>query len=207
MINGTPDTVEAAIAEGDAFLAGIASEAKAIRADLAAVPFVTERRCRSPRLARGPSAVRALVPVPAATDGLDAAWCRLTVGAAAAGRLSAQLAEHDRLVGEAAEQGRAAKYKTAIKTLDEAAAAIAESRKLRDRIVASVDVTVLDQWLDRNAAYDEALPGCTRRSRRSAARSPTRSARRSTPRRPRGHACHPTRAVSSSSWPRSAGAG
>ena len=97
--------------------------------------------------------------MPAATDGLDAAWSQLTVGAAAAGRLSAQLAEHDRLVGVAAEQGRAAKYKTAIATLDEAAAAIAESRKLRDRIVASVDVTVLDQWLDRNEAYDKALAG------------------------------------------------
>ena len=82
---------------------------------------------------------------------------RLTVGAAAAGRLAAQLAEHDRLVGVAAEQGRAAKYKAAIATLDEAAATIKESRAFRDRLSATVDVTVLDQWLDRNEAYDKAL--------------------------------------------------
>ncbi|MDP9483595.1 MAG: hypothetical protein M3P84_10280, partial [Chloroflexota bacterium] len=159
MINGTPDTVDAAIAEGDSLLAGIAAKATAIRADLAAVPFVTEPDADlhvSPEVRRR---YAQLVPVPAATDGLDAAWSQLTVGAAAAGRLSAQLAEHDRLVGVAAEQGRAAKYKTAITTLEQAAAAIAESRKLRDRIVASVDVTVLDQWLDRNEAYDTALAG------------------------------------------------
>jgi hypothetical protein len=159
MINGTPDTVDAAIAEGDTLLAGIAARAAAIRADLAAVPFVTEPDADlhvSPEVRRR---YARLVPVPAATDGLDAAWSQLTVGAAAAGRLSAQLAEHDRLVGVAAEQGRAAKYETAIATLEQAAAAIAESRKLRDRIVASVDVTVLDQWLDRNEAYDTALAG------------------------------------------------
>jgi hypothetical protein len=159
MINGTPDTVDAAIAQGDALLAGIAAKAAAIRADLAAVPFVNEPEADlhvSPEVRQR---YARLLPVPAATDGLDAAWSQLTVGAAAAGRLAAQLAEHDRLVGEAAEQGRAAKYKTAIATLDQAAAAIAESRKLRDRIVASVDVTVLDQWLDRNEAYDKALAG------------------------------------------------
>lgn len=159
MINGTPDTVDAAIAQGDALLAGITAKAKAIRADLAAVPFVNDPEADlhvSPEMRQR---YARLIPVPAATDGLEAAWSQLTVGAAAAGRLSAQLAEHDRLVGVAAGQGRAAKYKTAIATLDQAAASIAESRKLRDRIQASVDVTVLDQWLDRNDAYDKALAG------------------------------------------------
>jgi hypothetical protein len=159
MINGTPDTVDAAIAQGDALLAGIAAKSKAIRADLAAVPFVNDPEADlhvSPEVRQR---YARLIPVPAATDGLDAAWSQLTVGAAAAGRLSAQLAEHDRLVGVAAEQGRAAKYKTAIATLAQAAANIAESRALRDRIVASVDVTVLDQWLDRNETYDKALGG------------------------------------------------
>jgi hypothetical protein len=159
MINGTPDTVDAAIAQGDALLAGITAKANAIRADLAAVPFVNDPEADlhvSPEMRQR---YARLIPVPGATDGLDAAWSQLTVGAAAAGRLSAQLAEHDRLVGVAAEQGRAAKYKTAIATLGQAAASIAESRKLRDRIEASVDVTVLDQWLDRNEAYDKALAG------------------------------------------------
>jgi hypothetical protein len=137
-----------------------------------------------------------LIPVPAATDGLDAAWSQLTVGAAAAGRLSAQLAEHDRLVGVAAEQGRAAKYKTAIATLDQAAASIAESRKLRDRIQASVDVTVLDQWLDRNEAYDKALAGLYKALASVGGKVTNKVRGRSTPRRRPGRVCHPMHAVS-----------
>jgi hypothetical protein len=41
--------------------------------------------------------------------------------------------------------------------LDDADAAIADARTLRDRIKATVDVTTLDQWLDRSEAYDTAL--------------------------------------------------
>jgi hypothetical protein len=92
-----------------------------------------------------------------ATDGLDAAWARLSVSSAAAGRLSAQLAEHDRLVGQAARQGRDAKYAAAIKTLKSASKVIAESKTARDRLANTVDVSVLDEWLSRNAAYDKAL--------------------------------------------------
>ena len=46
---------------------------------------------------------------------------------------------------------------TAIETIAEAEAAITEARALRDTLARSVDVTVLDEWLDRNAAYDVAL--------------------------------------------------
>ncbi len=157
MINGDADTVDAAIAKGDELLAAIAEQTKAIRADLSTVPHV---RAPEADLRVSPEVRRRyarLLPVPTATDGLDAAWVQLTVGAAAAGRLAAQLAEHDRLVAAAAEQGRAAKYKAAIATLDEAAATIAASRAFRDRLVATVDVTVLDQWLERNETYDKAL--------------------------------------------------
>jgi hypothetical protein len=157
MVSRAPDTVDAAIANGDALLVTIAERTRAIRADLSTVPYVraadvdlhvsTEVRRHYERL------VEALT----ATDGLDAAWDQLTVGASAAGRLAAQLAEHDRLVGVAAGQGRAAKYKTAIATLAQAADTITASRAARDRIAASVDVTVLNQWLDRNETYDKAL--------------------------------------------------
>jgi hypothetical protein len=157
MINGRPDTVDAAIAKGNELLVAIADRAKAIQGDLATVPYV---RAPDADLHVSPEVRRRyarLVPAPSAVAGLDGAWDTLTVGAAAAGRLAAQLAEHDRLVGVAAEQGRGAKYKSAIETLDKAAATIKESRALRDRLSATVDVTVLDQWLDRNESYDQAL--------------------------------------------------
>lgn len=159
MIGSAPDTVDAAIAKGDRLLVGIADRTQAIRADLATVPFV---RAPDADLHVSPGVLRryaSLVAVLTATDGLDAAWEELTVGAAAAGRLSAQLAEHDRLVGVAAAQGRAAKYDEAIVTLGTAAATIAQSRAYRDRLVATVDVAVLDQWLERNETYDKALAG------------------------------------------------
>ncbi len=157
MVAGQPDTVDATLAEGDALLASLAAQTAAISADLAGVPHAGTP---SADLHLSP-AVQArharLTAALAATEGLDDAWQRLAIGAAAAGRLAAQLSEHDRLVGEAAAQGRDAKYKAAISTLRDAVAILDASRAARDRLAATVDVTVLDEWLARNEAYDAAL--------------------------------------------------
>ena len=99
----------------------------------------------------------ALVAALDATDGLDADWNRLTVGAVAASNMSRILAEHDRLVVAAADRGIRAKYADAIKVLDRAKAQITAARALRDSLSATVDVTVLDEWLTRNEKYDVAL--------------------------------------------------
>ena len=101
----------------------------------------------------------ALVAATAATDGLQADWGRLTVGSVSAAQMSTLLAEHDRLVGEAAADGREAKYREALTVLDPADARLAEARSLRDVLVRTVDVSVLDEWIGRNAAYDVALRG------------------------------------------------
>jgi hypothetical protein len=156
-VAGDADTVDAAIASGDDLLAGIVVRAAALKASLAAIPYVGDADAPlhvSPGvLARWARLAGAVDP----TDGLEAAWARLSVSSSAAGRLSAQLAEHDRLVAQAAKQGRDAKYATAIKTLKEADKVIEASKASRDRIQNTVDVTVLDEWLARNAAYDKAL--------------------------------------------------
>jgi len=60
-------------------------------------------------------------------------------------------------VTEAAALGRAARYADAMARLDDADATIKASRALRNQLANSVDVTVLDEWLARNAAYDKAL--------------------------------------------------
>lgn len=157
-LNGTDlESVDAAVTRGDELVTAIRDRTIAIRAALAATPLLG-----TPEAAFEVSdAVRErhtrLTDVLDATTDLEAAWARLTTGSLAASRLSARLAEHDAAVLEAAEQGRNAEYDSAAVTLDDADAAITAARALRDRLAATVDVTTLDQWLDRNAAYDAAL--------------------------------------------------
>lgn len=159
-LNGSDvDRVSAAIADGDGLATAIRTRSASIRATLDGVPLIG-----TPQAGYEVSeAVRdrhaELVEALGATDSLDAAWLRLTTGSFAASRLSARLADHDTAVLAAAEHGRAAEYDAAIETLDDADAAIAEARTLRDALAATVDVTTLDQWLDRNADYDVALRG------------------------------------------------
>ena len=75
----------------------------------------------------------------------------------AASRLSAELEAHVDAVATAAEHGRDAAYEAALAALDDADAAIAGARELRDLLADTVEVTTLDEWLDRSEAYDVAL--------------------------------------------------
>lgn len=151
------DGAEAAIAVGTALLGDIDQQVERIRDALDVVPIIGS-----------PAAAYELTPASTerhatylraldSTAGLEAAWTRLSIGSLSASRLSGLLAAHDQAVVDAAEAGRSADYATALERLDEADAAIAQARTMRDRMVATVDVTVLDEWLDRSAAYDVAL--------------------------------------------------
>jgi hypothetical protein len=75
----------------------------------------------------------------------------------AAARLSSLLAAHDEAVLAAAEQGRDAEYEQALTILGDADTAIADARRLRNNLARTVDVTTLDEWLERSARYDVAL--------------------------------------------------
>jgi hypothetical protein len=159
-LNGSdPTTGDAAIEAGNRLILEIASRTAAFRDRLAAVPYIgtdeVALHLSDAVVARHAGLASAI----GATDGLQAGWARLTIGSRAATRMSLLLAEHDRLVAAAAEQGRGARYTEALTTLDGADAQIASARQLRTQLAETVDVTVLDQWLDRNAAYDVALRG------------------------------------------------
>jgi len=159
LVGGNAEKADAAIASGDALIAEIGVQAALIEAGLTATPFVGTVAADlhlSPAVQERHAGLRDGL---AATRGLDASWAGLTSGAVSATRLSASLAEHDRLVGVAAERGRAARYKEALASLDQAAGEIKTSRTLRTQLAATVDVTVLDQWLERNESYDTALRG------------------------------------------------
>ena len=89
--------------------------------------------------------------------GLEDDWASFTGRALTAARVSALLTRHDEETGAAAQDGSVGRYRQALAGLERSSATIAESRALRDRLAASTDVATLTTWIDRNAAYDEAL--------------------------------------------------
>jgi hypothetical protein len=148
---------ETAAATGTALVNKIDADAAAIRTALGAVPIVGRDDAAyalSPgmreRYANDLDAI-------AATQELNADWTRLSIGSLSATSLSSLLSDHDTAVVAAAARGRAADYAGALGHLDDADAAITQARAMRDKLAASVDVTTLDAWLDRSAAYDKAL--------------------------------------------------
>lgn len=157
-LNGTDlEAVEGAVAAGDALVMAIRDRSAAIARALDDVPLIgtPDGAYQLAEAVRGRHA--RLAAAPSATARLGAAWVRLTTGSIAASRLSGLLAAHDEAVLAAAALGRDARYAEAVTTLDDAQAAIAAARVMRDRLAATVDVTTLDAWLDRNADYDTAL--------------------------------------------------
>ena len=157
LVGNDAATATAALDEGDRLVADIQARSARIETALEEVPLIGTPEAEF-RL--GP-AVRArharLEAAVASTQGLEAAWLELASGSAAAARLSNLLATHDEAVAAAAARGRDAEYESALTILDDADAAIADARLLRARLARTVDVTTLDEWLDRSARYDVAL--------------------------------------------------
>jgi hypothetical protein len=148
---------ESAAASGTALVNKIDADAAAIRDALRSVPILGSAEAV---YALSPSTRQRYVndvDAIAATDDLNADWTRLTIGSLSATSLSSLLSNHDKAVVAAAARGRAADYAGALGHLDDADTAITQARAMRDNLATSVDVTTLDRWLDRSAAYDKAL--------------------------------------------------
>jgi hypothetical protein len=157
-LNGSEiSTVEAAIAEGDRLLEEAVTQTTSLRLELADVPHLARSDTGLLVSDRPVARHAAMVAALDATQGLRDAWVRLTTGSVAAIRLSTLLEQHDEQVVAAAALGRAARYEDAIVSLDQADETILAARSLRNQLANTVDVGVLDEWLDRNAAYDVAL--------------------------------------------------
>jgi hypothetical protein len=157
LVSSDQARADTALETGDRLVAEIRDRSTTIGAALDDIPLIGTPAAEY-RL--GP-AVRErharLVAALAETRDLDLEWERLATGSAAATELSQLLATHDETVLKAAAQGRAARYAEALEILDDADATIGDARNLRDRLSATVDVTTLDDWLDRSADYDTAL--------------------------------------------------
>jgi hypothetical protein len=120
-------------------------------------------------LARYDAAVGAL----AAVDPLRPAWESLVAGVVPATELTERLLAHDRIAATAIQSGGAGKYAQAIARIDKASAELVAAREIRDRLAATVDVATLDEWVERNVAYDAAVRGLWDALRRSSGRVTT----------------------------------
>lgn len=157
--NNDPTAVDSATALGTGLVADIATRVDRIQDALDNVPIVGTQAAEYQLTPATGERYTAYVGGLASTRRITESWTRLTVGSLSATRMSGLLAAHDQAVVDAAAQGRRAAYDQALGHLDDADAAIADARTLRDRLAATVDVTTLDEWLDRSAAYDVALRG------------------------------------------------
>lgn len=149
--------IDDAITRGTAQLARVEAAVATFRAQLEAVPVIGE----ADEAMRLSQAVRdrydLLVSTVRETNDLSRDWTVLTAETLNAGRLTALLLEHDRATGDAAQAGSSGDYAQALEALDLADARLASARAIRDDLESRVDVTTLDRWLERAAAYDAAL--------------------------------------------------
>lgn len=159
LVANDPASAAAALDAGDRLVADIRSRSTLIQTALAEVPLIgtPEAEFRLGPAVRDRHARLAAAVI--STQDLEAAWLQLASGSASAARLSSLLAAHDEAVIAAAEQGRAAEYAKALTILEEADTAIADARLLRSQLARTVDVTTLDEWLERSSDYDVALRG------------------------------------------------
>jgi hypothetical protein len=176
MSSNETEEVDTATAQGTQLVADIKTRSERIRTALDQVPIVGTPGAAYELSPETVDRHAAYVGGLATTGSLEDAWQRLVVGALAANRLSGLLAAHDQAVVDAAAAGRKADYRTALGHLDDADTAIADARTMRDRLKATVDVTTLDQWLDRSHAYDVALRGLYDAVRRGASTAEIRRA-------------------------------
>jgi hypothetical protein len=92
-----------------------------------------------------------------AAASLASGWAQVNARSADAAHLTALIATHDDTVLAAAAKGVKAEYAAASSTLDDAILTVADIKALRVRLIAGTDRTVLDEWVERNGAYDIAL--------------------------------------------------
>jgi hypothetical protein len=150
------DLLDRTIASGTVLAAGIRDEGTALRARLLALPMSEP----DTRLSLSPASLdryAKLVAALDATNGVAGSWARLVQGSLSAGRLTALLDGHDKLILSGIEAGVTGNWTTALARIDAATALLVEADALRVELQNTVDVGTLNEWLRRNREYDVAL--------------------------------------------------
>lgn len=159
LVGGDAPALSTTIDAGTAQLAQVQTARDALAASLTQLPYAAESSSAADLYLSGATQDRyaALVKTPALTTRLEADWAVLSARALAASSIPALLAKHDEQTAVAAAQGSAAHYKQAIALLDAPTATLVKVGLDRDGLAKSADVSTLTSWIDRNAAYDDAL--------------------------------------------------
>lgn len=156
LTTGDVATLETSANRGEQLALAVQVHAADLRTSLASLPGIGpgSELTLSPDIRRRHALALAALST---TDGIAADWSGLSSSALAATRMTVLLTDHDTSTAAAAEAGRAGRYPEALEKLTESEAMIADARRLRDTLAATVDDTTLTQWLELNAAYDTAL--------------------------------------------------
>ena len=155
LVNRDDSHLTSTIAAGTALTGKIGQDTAAIRVKLAALPVIgtgDETMIGADLRRRYDAIVVAL----SATAGLQSSWLSLTDGAASATALTGDLADHDTIAAQAVKLGSTGQYAKALSTMAKAEDSLGLAATRRDVLEITVDVTVLTEWIDRNAAFDTA---------------------------------------------------
>jgi hypothetical protein len=155
LVNRDTTQLNAAIASGTTQVAKISADTAAIRVALVTLPVIgtaDETAIGAAERQRYDAITVAL----STTADLETSWVELTTGSSVATALTKDLADHDTYAGQAVKLGSTAKYAQARTALTKAKAALASASSRRDALANTVDVSILTQWIDRNAAFDTA---------------------------------------------------
>jgi len=151
-----PTRLRAALEQGGLVAARVDASAKALRTSLVGLPGdgpMAAIEYSNATLVRRAAVLAAID----AASGMAAEWQAVTGRAVDAAQVTSLISQHDLTVLSAAQEGVAARYAAAIPILDEALLTIDAIRELRIRLIAGSENTVLDEWMERNTAYDKAL--------------------------------------------------
>jgi hypothetical protein len=151
-----PSRLRAALEDGGAIATRIDAQTKDLRTSMVGLPGdgpTAPIDYSNATLVRR-SAILAAID---AASGVASRWQSVTGRAVDAADVVSLISQHDQTVVSAAQLGVAGNYAATIPILDAALDTINAVHDLRVRLITTTDRTVLDEWIDRNAAYDKAL--------------------------------------------------
>jgi len=154
--NVDPTDLKSNLERGNGAAVLIEQSTKSLRTSLAGLPGDgpgAATTYSNPTLVRRASILAAMD----AALSLSESWASVTARSLEAARAAGLLNTHNQTVADATALGRTANYVDAIAKIETAKITLQDITSLRDEIVTGGDVTVLDEWIQLNSAFDDSL--------------------------------------------------
>ncbi len=155
LINRDTGRLTATTTNGTTLVAAIGADTASIRVRLGTLPGIAtgDETATGADLRQRYDAITVAL---ANTADLQSSWVQLTTGSVVATALTQDLSDHDLHAGQAVKLGSTALYARALAAMTLAQASLASAATRRDALANTDDVSILTQWIDRNAAFDSA---------------------------------------------------